>query len=1377
MNNTESAISLENPIVTLLTDEDDGNLNPDDLSLREAILYSNDGDTVSFDSSLQDETISLTLGGIRIDKNLTVQGFEDSNLTIDANDLSRIFLISDRSSSNVADVTLNNLILTGGNAGGNRGGAIASVEKLTINNGLITNNSAGAGGAIHNNGQLTLNDSEVSNSSAFNGGGINSPGSLTVRRSVISGNTASYGDSDGSLGDGGGIFATSKLEIIDSEIKQNEAVYFGGGIHSNYGKSTIVNSTIDGNKAKEGGGISSGLFTEITNSTVSNNEASSVGGGIEVGGFEGRLVISNSTISNNTAVVGGGGIYDTTVQDFSRISNSTITGNSAPAGGGIEGKYSVGIDLTSSIVADNIGNNDINGSRILSSGNNLIGNGENAGSFVNRINGDLVGTADEPLDPMLGELQDNGGNTLTHALLPESPAINRGSNPEELTTDQRGVGFERILFDAIDIGALEADTDAPNNLPILPPESSTKVVTTLDDEEDGNLNLDDLSLREALATANPGDTITFDPNLSGEIITLTLGELTVATELTILGLGADNLTIDANNQSRVFNVDDNSSNTVDVSIEGLTITGGKAAPRQGGAGINNQENLTVNEVNIIDNAADFGGGILTNDFADTTVNYSTISGNSGSGILNYSATTTVNYSTINDNSSDSGGGGIATISFYGGSVTVNNSTISGNSAANSGGGIEGFDSTVNINNSTITNNSAGENGSGVALDFASGTITSSIITGNKGSDDFSGSAISGGNNLIGSNSDAEFTDIVFIDGVKEDIVGTIDNPLPNQLEELQDNGGLTQTHALLPDSLAINAGRNPEEFITDQRGAGFERVLFEAIDIGAFETDIDSVQPPRGLEPNPIVTILTDEDDGDLSPGDISLREAILFGDRGDTVTFDSSLSGGTITLELGELQIEQDVNIEGLGADNLTIDAQGKSRVLLIDDGTYDSFDVSLSGLTITGGSPYSYQYGGGIHNQENLTITNSAITNNVSTRGGGIYNNGTLEIESSIITGNSAQDVGLGEYSNGGGIHNVDIFDENSNALTIRNSTISDNSAQGRGGGIANEGRGFTPGQTIIVNSTISGNSAQGNGAGIYSSFRNIEISNSTIANNVADSRSAQGSGIYSRDYDNTVTTLSSTIVAENIGDPDLRGNFIISEGNNLIGKLKDEAIFTPTDTDLVGTVEAPIIDQLDTLADNGGLTPTHALLPDSLAIDAGSNSLELTTDQRGLERSLRQTDIGAFESQAEIAINEITGSDGNDVITASNNDIIRGGDGEDILNGVAGDDTLLGGNQFDRLNGGAGNDVLNGGQGAEVLTGGTGSDLFYLNDIDHIAWVVDFELERDYLGLAEGISFDDLEITGKENSFINYEGDRFAVLLGVNPASLDSQRFTTV
>ena len=267
---------------------------------------------------------------------------------------------------------------------------------------------------------------------------------------------------------------------------------------------------------------------EIVNSTISSNKANA-GGGLNVSGslFDAQVgMIVNSTISGNQASTRGGGASLTGQYADTTILNSTITNNSAPSGGGVYARgFSSNLGtttITSSIIAGNVDNNDAEGNGLISGGNNLIGNGTNAGDFVNLFNGDQVGTADAPIDPQLEKLQDNGGHTNTHALLPESMAINAGSNPEELTSDQRGEGFERILFEAIDVGAFEANSDSIHELPILPPEPIERVVTILEDEDDDDLSANDISLREALVNSNPGDTITFDSRscLAGQLLLL-----------------------------------------------------------------------------------------------------------------------------------------------------------------------------------------------------------------------------------------------------------------------------------------------------------------------------------------------------------------------------------------------------------------------------------------------------------------------------------------------------------------------------------------------------------------------------------------------------------------------------------------------------------------------------------------------------------------------------------------------------------------------------------------------------------------------------------------------------------------------------------------
>ena len=118
------------------------------------------------------------------------------------------------------------------------------------------------------------------------------------------------------------------------------------------------------------------------------------------------------------------------------------------------------------------------------------------------------------------------------------------------------------------------------------------IVSTTEDENDGNFSAEDLSLREAIALAESGDTITFDSSLSNGTIDLTLGDLNIQTDLTIEGLGANQIAIDAGNEPdqlrnnvRVFNIDDgNSENLANVKISGVTITGGDVGFFPGGPG-------------------------------------------------------------------------------------------------------------------------------------------------------------------------------------------------------------------------------------------------------------------------------------------------------------------------------------------------------------------------------------------------------------------------------------------------------------------------------------------------------------------------------------------------------------------------------------------------------------------------------------------------------------------------------------------------------------------------------------------------------------------------------------------------------------------------
>ena len=217
------------------------------------------------------------------------------------------------------------------------------------------------------------------------------------------------------------------------------------------------------------------------------------------------------------------------------------------------------------------------------------------------------------------------------------------------------------------------------------------------------------------------------------------------------------------------------------------------------------------------------------------------------------------------------------------------------------------------------------------------------------------------------------------------------------------------------------------------------------------------------------------------------------------TITFASDLAGQTITLTSGVLAIDDNLTIDGLGANELSVSGDGSSEVfsvasgatvtisgLTIADGFASSGDgggisnagtLTLQSCTVTGNvaSGLIYTYGGGIFNTGNLTLQSCAVTGNVAlgtyyTYGGGICNAGNLILDQSDVTGNQV-DGGAG-IAYGGGIVN-----QTGATLTLNDTTVSDNqavepTASNQGGGIDNQA-----GATLsLTDSTISGNQAIG-------------------------------------------------------------------------------------------------------------------------------------------------------------------------------------------------------------------------------------------------------------------------------------------------------------
>ncbi|HEX6898760.1 MAG TPA: choice-of-anchor Q domain-containing protein [Thermoanaerobaculia bacterium] len=418
-------------------------------------------------------------------------------------------------------------------------------------------------------------------------------------------------------------------------------------------------------------------------------------------------------------------------------------------------------------------------------------------------------------------------------------------------------------------------------------------VTNLNDNGAG-------SLRQAILDANAAagaDTITFQAGLTGTI-TLTTGQLKLYDSVDVQGPGAAALTVSGNDASRVFYVY-NSDYLLDVTISGLSITEGNA-PVGGGVYVYN-ENLTLDDVVITENAATFdGGGLWADGFSmNLTIRDSTISGNTagnngggiyvedtggplliqntvisgnqagadGGGVYFYDPddSTTIEGCTISGNTAGNLGGGIYVYDTDGGTHTIRQTTISGNSAL-AGGGIYlyGPDDPFVIENSTISGNQAtAGNGGGIYLySFYASSLTLRHVTLASNSASGSGGGIHAEvtqpdifNSIIGDNTATTDSDLSNgLDGGFEltstlvespgganinDNGGNILNQDP-QLGPLQNNGGATQTHLPAGASPAVNAGNNAESLATDQRGVA--RPVNVTSDMGAVEVNPGTIQ-------------------------------------------------------------------------------------------------------------------------------------------------------------------------------------------------------------------------------------------------------------------------------------------------------------------------------------------------------------------------------------------------------------------------------------------------------------------------------------------------------------------------------------------------------
>lgn len=374
-----------------------------------------------------------------------------------------------------------------------------------------------------------------------------------------------------------------------------------------------------------------------------------------------------------------------------------------------------------------------------------------------------------------------------------------------------------------------------------------------------------ISLREAILAVN-NDSAGYAIQLAAGTYLLTsgsgdsLGDLDIRQSVTIAGTGAGSTTIDANAGDRVIDALAGS-----ITLQDLTITDGVGS----GAGVNIVSGVTANlERVIVDNntASSVSGGGIRNDgtlvMNDVVVSNNNANSASGGGLHN-SGIATITNSLFVGNSASSGAGGAI---FSSGDLSLTNVTVSGNSAASGGpGGIRNTGSATLLN-VTVTNNADG----GVQSSAGGLTIANSIVTGNS-SYDIGGSYTPFGANIVGTDAG---------------------------LAALAENGGFTQTHALLAGSDAIDAGTASTPPTTDQRGVTRDA----RADLGAYEY-------------NELVTTITVNTTSDVLSGDADTSSlAALIGNSGsdgvislrEAITAANNQAGiDTIEFEIGDSLVD----------------------------------------------------------------------------------------------------------------------------------------------------------------------------------------------------------------------------------------------------------------------------------------------------------------------------------------------------------------------------------------------------------------------------------------------------------------------------------------
>jgi Right handed beta helix region len=746
-----------------------------------------------------------------------------------------------------------------------------------------------------------------------------------------------------------------------------------------------------------------------------------------------------------------------------------------------------------------------------------------------------------------------------------------------------------------------------SRLALLPLEERTVptviLVTNTNDAGPGSLRQ---ALVDAASPARPGmDVINFNASVVGTITLAT--PLSVNTDVTIQGPGANVLAISGNKSVRVFDVSDGASSAVTAIVIGLTVKDGAATS---GAGISVGQNdvLQLDSCWLTGNTASaHGGGIDVANSGDLTVLSSTLSGNNANlgGAVYFNGTAT------------------------GGSIDFRNSTISGNSAASGGGiALANFSGDAAISNSTVVYNAA-TGGTGGGINRVSGmgsvSLVSSIVWGNTtltatGADVATSGTVNYSRTILGNSSGIG----LLVNQGNNLAIGT--NPT---IGNLLNNGGTVPMHALLAGSPAIDKGVNSATAcMTDERGAGYTR-SYGTTDIGAYEYSLAGIPTVAGTFADVTSTggssytfQLTYRDDGFINAANIGTGQDIFItGPNGffawaTNTAIDINSNGtprvatytvtppggawdgfdnGTYTIaitknavydnaanpvpagDIGQFRVAAAANRflvtnsadNGPGSLRAAVDMANVSigtpdtvafdpmffnvaRSIVLTSGEIAVTDpVTIQGLgasliTVDGnGTDRIFDINDGKAGGMVVTIDGLTLANGITSGPGGaiLINDEVVTLTNSVLTGNRSTGSGLAP---GGGAVAV----TGAGSITVSDCVLTNNKATGPGG----DGGAIraADGSAVSLNRTlISGNVANGDGGGVYQSGTNtastLSVTASAIVGNSATDLLGTGGGL-------CFTGTASNAVIRN---STISGNMAVAFGggiglNGLIGNL---------------------------------------------------------------------------------------------------------------------------------------------------------------------------------------------------------------------------------